>query len=270
MEENHVKFAGSIPEYYEKYFVPVIFEKYAEKLSDAIAYKDGISLLETACGTGAVTRSILRKMPDNARLIATDFNDAMLVEAAKKLDNNAVVELQQADAMKLPFDEEVFDAVVCQFGVMFFPTRTVAYKEVARVLKPGGAFHFNVWDTLDNNHFAKSVHEAAAEIYPENPPEFFKLPYGYNDISLIVEELQQSGFADIDIKVRPLISSAKSARYMAIAYSTGSPLANEIAERGTPSTDEVVDLLEVLLRKEYGDGPVSGLMQAFQISARLG
>ena len=270
MKEKYVKFTGTIPENYEKFFVPVIFEKYAEKLADKIAYKSGMSILETACGTGAATRRILKRLPDGSRLIATDFNDAMLVEAAKSLGDNAAVKLRQANAMKLPFDDDAFDAVVCQFGVMFFPTRTVAYKEVARVLNDGGTFHFNVWDSLEHNHFAKSVHEAAAAIYPDNPPDFFELPYGYNDISLIVEELQQSGFADIDITVRPLTSSAKSARYMAMAYGIGSPLANEIAERATYSANEVVDLLEVTLRKEYGDGGVSGLMQAFQISAKLG
>lgn len=230
---------------------------------------DGTKILETACGTGVVTRSIAKRMLPQSRAVATDFNEPMLVEASKALGSSDAVSFQQADAMKLPFTDEEFDAVVCQFGVMFFPDRHIAYREAARVLKPRGKFHFNVWDSLEHNLFAQTVHLAAQDMYPEDPPKFFELPYGYHDLRGIVGELQETGFSDIDITARPLISSANSARDVAMAFGAGSPFANEVAVRNTHSLDEVVDHIEGAIKDRFGEGPVAAPMQAFQITAHL-
>lgn len=269
MEERHRDFVGSIPENYERYFVPLIFAEYAERLADKVEHGEGINILETACGTGVVTRNIAQRLAGGSRTVATDFNEPMLVEAAKALGDSNVVDFQQADAMRLPFADENFDAVVCQFGVMFFPHRVIAYREAARVLRNGGKFHFNVWDSLEHNHFAQTIHKAAQEMYPDNPPDFFKLPYGYYDLRLIVAELQEAGFGDVDITARPLTSSAPSPRDIALAFGAGSPFSNEVAVRGTHTLDEVVDKLEDAIRHRFGDGPCSAPMQAFQISAQL-
>ena len=269
MKERHRDFTGSIPENYERYFVPLIFAEYAEMLVDQVERREGINILETACGTGVVTRNIANRMEAGSHTVATDFNEPMLEEAAKALGPSDAVNFQQADAMQLPFEDEAFDAVVCQFGVMFFPDRKTAYREAARVLKAGGKFHFNVWDSLEHNHFAQTVHQAGLDMYPNDPPKFFELPYGYYDLRLIVTELQQSGFSDIDISVRPLTTTADSARYLAKAYCAGSPFANEVAVRSTLSLDEAIDKVEAALLAEYGDGPISGKMQAFQITAQL-
>lgn len=269
MEDRYRDFAGSIPENYERYFVPLIFADYAKKLADRVEQGEGVKILETACGTGVVTRNIAERMHGSARTVATDFNEPMLAVASKTLGESNVVEFQQADAMRLPFAANAFDAVVCQFGVMFFPERVVAYREAARVLIDGGKFHFNVWDRLENNHFAQTVHKTAQEMFPEDPPNFFKLPYGYYDLRLVVDELQEAGFGDIDITARPLTSSAPSPRDIALAFGAGSPFANEVAARDTLSLDEVVDKLEAAIRHRFGDGPCSAPMQAFQISAQL-
>ena len=269
MEERHRGFTGSIPENYERYFVPLIFAEYAEMLADKVERGDGINILETACGTGVVTRSIAKRMDAGSRAVATDFNEPMLEEAMKALGPSDAIDFKQADAMYLPFEDEEFDAVVCQFGVMFFPDRRTAYREAARVLKHGGKFHFNVWDSLEHNHFAQAVHNAGMDMYPDDPPKFFELPYGYYDIRLIVAELQESGFSDIDISVRPLTTTADSARFLAKAYCAGSPFANEVAVRTAYSLDEAIDKVEAALVEEFGAGPISAKMQAFQITAQL-
>lgn len=269
MEERYRNFIGTIPQNYEKYFVPLIFSEYAEQLADKVKHGDGVRILETACGTGVVTRSIAKRIRSGTRAVATDFNEPMLVEAAKALGPNGTIKFQQADAMHLPFGDKEFDAVVCQFGVMFFPDRREAYREAARVLKAGGKFHFNVWDSLEHNHFAQTIHNAAMELYPEDPPIFFNLPYGYFDLRLIVSELQSSGFANVDITARPLTSSAATARDVAMAFGAGSPFANEVAVRNSHTMDEVVDRLEAAISARFGDGPCEAPMQAFQISAQL-
>lgn len=269
MEERHQDFAGTIPENYERQFVPMIFAEYAEMLADNVACENGENILEIACGTGAVTRNIAKRMNNGSRTVATDINEAMLEVASNMLGNSKVVDFQLADATVLPFEDEEFDAVVCQFGVMYFPERLTAYRETARVLKPAGKFHFNVWGSLEENHFAQTIDAAARNMYPEDPPKFFELPYGYCDISLITDELQRSGFSDVQISECTLTSSVSSARHLAMAFCKGSPLGSEIAARDTYSIDEAVDQLETAVRARYGDGPISAPIQAFQISAQV-
>jgi ubiquinone/menaquinone biosynthesis C-methylase UbiE len=100
-------------------------------------------LLETATGTGVVTGALASLLPDT-RIVATDLNEPMLAQAKARLADHHQITWQQADALALPFDDERFDIVVCQFGVMFFPDRVEGYSEARRVLKPGGRFFFNV------------------------------------------------------------------------------------------------------------------------------
>src|SRR5690349_2607472 len=120
-------FAGSIPELYETQLVPLIFEPYAADLARRVAALHPSRVLETAAGTGVVTRAMARLLPAHAELIATDLNQPMLDRAAAVGTERAVRWLQ-ADAMRLPFDDASFDVVVCQFGVMFFPDKAHAFR----------------------------------------------------------------------------------------------------------------------------------------------
>ena len=269
MEEHHNEFVGTIPENYERYFVPMISKDYAEMLADTLDVADGAHVLVTTCGTGVVTRNIARKLDGKSRLTATDFNERMLSQAKLSVGDIASVDYRQADATDLPFDEDSFDAVMCQFGIMFFPDAQKALEEAARVLKPGGKFHFSIWDTLENNGFANFIHNAIGELYPDDPPMFLKLPYGWRDIGSITTDLQESGFTDIDIAVRPLTTRAQTARHVALGYGMGGPLANDVTKRGTLTLEYVIDALEAAIAKEYGTGPCQAPMQAIQFSATL-
>ena len=103
--------------------------------------------------------------------------------------------------MALPFENAAFDLVFCQFGAMFFPDRTVAYREAKRVLKPGGHFLFNVWDRIEENDFADDVTNALARIFPDDPPRFMaRTPHGYHDMALIRRDLEGAGFSRVAIE----------------------------------------------------------------------
>ena len=176
-------FAGSIPEIYDRFMVPLIFEFYAEDLAKRLAKANPQAILETAAGTGVLTRAIASRARMDAQITATDLNPPMVNYAAAKQSGDARITWRQADALALPFEDRTFDAVACQFGAMFFPDKIQGYREARRVLKPDGRFYFNVWDRISENEFANVVTEALAELFPDDPPRFMaRTPHGYHDL----------------------------------------------------------------------------------------
>src|SRR5512139_770256 len=129
-------FAGSIPKFYETYLVPLLFEPYAADLANRLASRSPSRVLEVAAGTGVVTRALASVLPEHVSIVATDLNQPML-DQASALGTKRPVDWRQADAMQLPFQDATFDAVVCQFGVMFFPEKSKAFAEARRVLRSG-------------------------------------------------------------------------------------------------------------------------------------
>jgi ubiquinone/menaquinone biosynthesis C-methylase UbiE len=124
--------------------VPLQFEPFALDLGERLRDMTSGQVLEIAAGTGVVTRALARALPISVCITATDLNPAMLEQAKSHAGSDRVV-WREADAMALPFPDEAFDRVVCQFGVMFFPDKPAGFREAHRVLRPGGRYLFNVW-----------------------------------------------------------------------------------------------------------------------------
>ncbi len=189
MSEIDKVFAGSIPENYDRYMVPLIFESFAEDIAQRVARTSPSAVLETAAGSGVVTRALAPRLSPNASYVVTDLNQPMLDYAAARQVADSRISWRKADAQALPFEDAAFDLVCCQFGVMFFPDRQSGYREAKRVLKPGGCFLFNVWDRIEENVFANDVTNALAEVFPSDPPRFLaRTPHGYHDTALIRSE----------------------------------------------------------------------------------
>ena len=256
-------FAGSIPKLYETYLVPLIFEPYAADLADRLRARPLSRVLEIAAGTGVVTRALTSALPESVSIVATDLNQAMLDQAAA-VGTKHEVEWRQADAMQLPFPDETFDAVVCQFGVMFFPEKPKAFSEARRVLKPGGVFIFNVWDKIAENEFAERVTTALESLFPKDPPRFLaRTPHGYHDPRLIERDLREGGFkTPLEIDTVSARSRATSPRIPAIAYCQGTPLKNEIEARGASRVEEATDTAAEAIAFRFGRGAVDGKIQA--------
>jgi ubiquinone/menaquinone biosynthesis C-methylase UbiE len=259
-------FAGSVPKIYETYLVPLIFQPYAHDLAKRLAAKPVKRVLEIAAGTGVVTRALSEKLPD-ASIVATDLNQAML-DQAMAMGTKHPVDWRQADAMQLSFPDSSFDAVVCQFGAMFFPDKAKAFAEARRVLKPKGILLFNVWDKISENEFADVVTTALASIFPLDPPRFMaRTPHGYDHIPTIERDLSRSGFtATPEITTVSARSRAKSPRDPAIAYCQGTPLRGEIEARGPGRLGEATDVAAAAIARRFGDGAVDGKIQAHVIS----
>jgi ubiquinone/menaquinone biosynthesis C-methylase UbiE len=261
-------FAGSIPEIYDRFLVPLIFESYARDLAGRVVRVEPRDVLETAAGTGVLTRAIAAKLPHQARIVATDLNQPMLDHAAARQRLEGRITWRQADALALPFEDQSFDAVACQFGVMFFPDKVLGYKEARRVLKPGGRFIFSVWDHISENEFADVVTETLATIFPHDPPRFMaRTPHGYHDVARLRDELAMAGFAQISIETRGDISRAPSPRDPAIAYCQGTPLRNEIEARDPSGLEAATQACAKALALRFGSGPVEGRIRAHVITA---
>ncbi|MGI9258916.1 MAG: class I SAM-dependent methyltransferase [Gammaproteobacteria bacterium] len=260
------KFVGAIPYIYEEYLVPLIFEDYADYLVNRVDVPADGAILETAAGTGVVTRRLREQLPSTVSIAATDLNPDMLDVAPGTLDTTENVDFHVANAEDLPYEDNTFDAVVCQFGVMFFPDKQKSYREAARVLKPGGRFIFNLWNSLERNPFAKLVHETVLELTPEDPADFLATPFQDWDLSEIRAHLKAAGFEDVSTSVLSKRCTASSAKNVALGYTSGSPLATQLEQRGITAT-ALSAVLDALIA-EYGEGAVEAPMQAVTVSAK--
>jgi SAM-dependent methyltransferase len=258
-------FSESLPALYDSLMVPLIFEPYATDLAARLRMRSLSDVLEVAAGSGVVTRALAATLPAGVRIVATDLNPPML-ERAAAVGTTRPVEWRQADAMALPFPDGSFDAVVCQFGVMFFPDRPHAFAEARRVLRPGGIFLFNVWDRIEDNEFADVITEALAGMFPDDPPRFLaRTPHGYHDRAAIEADLAAGGFASPVITTIAARSVAASPRIPSIAYCHGTPLRHEIDSHGPGRLDEATDRATQAIASRFGNGPVDGKIQAHVI-----
>jgi ubiquinone/menaquinone biosynthesis C-methylase UbiE len=268
MTDSDKVFAGSIPGLYDRYLGPLLFEPYAQDMVRRLAdLKEG-RLLEIAAGTGIVTRALDRALPPKVAVTATDLNQAMLDHAMTKL-RSPRVRWHQADALALPFKDEEFDAVVCQFGAMFFPDKPKAFREARRVLKPGGRFLFNVWDQLEENEVSLVVTDAVAACFPQDPPQFLRrAPHGYHDLAAIRHDLEAAGFGAIKSETVKKQILASSPRDPVIGFCQGSPLRNEIEARDPKRLSEITEIATRAVAARFGNGPIQCGQQAIVVEVR--
>jgi ubiquinone/menaquinone biosynthesis C-methylase UbiE len=192
-------FAGAIPANYDKYLGPILFEPYAVDLIDRLKNDKVEHVLELACGTGRVTKHLVDLIPDDGSLIATDLNPGMHEIAQSKIKNEKIL-WQIADAQDLPFYNGQFDHVICQFGVMFFPDKEKSFKEVHRVLQPGGKYIFNTWERVEKNPRIDTMWKIIYEVFGKESPDFLqKGPHSFYDKNEIEQLLLNAGFKNIRI-----------------------------------------------------------------------
>jgi ubiquinone/menaquinone biosynthesis C-methylase UbiE len=256
-------FAGSVPALYQKFMVPMIFEPYARDTAERVRQSNAKDILEIAAGTGVVTRAMAAVLGPDVRITATDLNQPMLDVAAEAQGADSRITWKQADGQMLPFEDQSFDAVVCQFGMMFFPDRIKGYREAQRVLRPGGKHIIAVWDRVDTNEFIANVNQTLKARFPADPPLFMeRTPHGYWNLEAIERELKAAGFAAVQAETIDHRSHSASARDATTGYCAGSPLAGEIEARAPGQLASVIEDVAEALAKQFGRGPIEGRIRA--------
>jgi SAM-dependent methyltransferase len=253
-------FAGSIPEFYHRYLGPLLFAGYASDLAarhHSLPANDA-TVLELAAGTGNLTERLRSRLPPEVRLTVTDLNAPMLEAAQRRLASGSRATgstWRVADATTLPFNDECFDAVICQFGVMFFPDKPQAARETYRVLRPSGQWLFNVWGSWEENSFARIVHETIAGFYPDDPPEFYRVPCGFYDPLALRQLVLDAGFPEPEITTLNRVAEAPSAAEAAIGIVRGNPIIAAIEERGG-DPEAIIRKVAQSLARAFGDYPL--------------
>jgi SAM-dependent methyltransferase len=267
MIEQAARFAGTIPENYDSGLGPHLFVDFGADLARRAVAAQPSRVLEIAAGTGIVTRFLRDALPASTRLIASDLNPPMLAVARRKFAAAERIEFQPADAAALPFVDGTFDAIVCQFGVMFFADKDMAYREAYRVLGCGGRYYFNVWDSFAFNPFARISHDTIAGFFKGDAPAFFTVPFGYHRIDEVKSSLLAAGFTDIAAHVLRIDKTIPASRQFAEGLILGNPIIEEIRVRGTTDSVTIIAAVTTALQSAFGEDPGQMPLQAIVFSA---
>ncbi|MCU1451319.1 MAG: Ubiquinone/menaquinone biosynthesis methyltransferase [Acidimicrobiales bacterium] len=261
-DDTERRWVGSMPEAYERFLVPTVFQPFAVDLARRVIARKPKRVLELAAGSGVLTRELVAA-DAGLDLTATDLNTAM-VDLGR--DRTPQATWRQADAMVLPFEDGAFDLVVCQFGVMFFPDKAEAFAEARRVLIPTGTLLFSTWDTIDTHDFAAALTAGLNQAFPDDPPKFVaSVPHGYADVDVVRHDLEAAGLACTAIDTVTLRGRAESADDVATGFCTGTPLRAEIEARGDLA--DTTAIVAEAMRARLGRGPVTGRMTAHVVEA---
>lgn len=247
-------YVGAIPAHYHHGIGPFLFEPYALHTAERIQRLAPRRVLETACGTGIVTRRLRAALPNDALLIASDLNAPMLAVAKQTLQASANVEWIQADMTQLGFGDGQFDALVCQFGLMFVPDKLAALREARRVLTPKGTLLLTTWAALARNPVVELTRDTLGQLFPSDPPRYYeRAPFGYGDRGLLTSWLQEAGFSNVAVDLVEKPAFSPSARDVAVGLIEGYPIADEIRSRSPELLPEAVARVERAIRSVYGE-----------------
>lgn len=224
-------YQGNIPFHYDEYLGSLLFEPFAKDMAHRIGELQPDHLLELSCGTGRLTRHLLEVLASYSKLQATDINPDMISLAKQKVGEDPRLTWSIANAMTLPFEYNSFDAIVGQFGVMFYPDKAASFAEACRVLKPGGTYLFSAWNRMETNPIILEIKDLLTEYLGSEAPTFYNIPFSYWDEETIVADLRKGGFSRVSIDIVGLSGYSSTAERAAIGLLKGAPVRTGIEEK---------------------------------------
>jgi ubiquinone/menaquinone biosynthesis C-methylase UbiE len=239
---------GSAAELYERYLVPAVTLQWAVDLVARVDLRAGDRVLDVACGTGVVARAAAEH---GARVAGLDLNAAMLAVARSRPSVGPVpIEWYEGSALSLPFDDDQFGVVLCQFGLQFVPDPLLALTEMRRVLALYGRVGVSVFAELERNPVAHALSDALDRHLGEGASAAKRSEHALGDVEAVVSLFREAGFATAQIE-----TVAKTSRYPSVSdyvrfQLQATPLATLLERYEEPERDRLATLLVDDLRTE--------------------
>ena len=262
MKESHIPFERTIPEVYEQYLGPYLYEPYSEYVSSRIKGNPH-HVLEIGVGSGRLTNHLVKRISSEAKLTAMDINANMLDLARQKV-NAANVEFIVADAQELPFPDNSFDLVICQFGFMFLPNKQNGFNEAYRVLKPGGQFIFVTWDKPENNITLHISQQTIIQLLKATPPTYFGKAYSaMNNPDELKLYTKVAGFENGTVEKITLQGKCSSAMDAATGFVEGNSIIKEILKEGPELLHTIKTAIASRINEQVGKDPLCSELNAW-------
>lgn len=215
-------------EVYQELFVPALFSEWAPRVADALRLRSGARVLDVACGTGVLAREIHSRL-GGAGVVGLDKNRGMLAVAGRQ---NPDITWQLGEAEQLPFENASFDAVGCQFGVMFFENRSGAVAEMVRVLRPAGSLVCTAWARLEDTPAYARLVALLCNLFGEAVAAALKVPFSLGDRAALSRVFHDAGIERFELSTRVGMARFPSIREWVRTEIRGWTLAEAIDEDG--------------------------------------
>lgn len=215
----------SAAEVYDELFPSALFNEWAPRVSDLAKLEPGDRVMDVACGTGVLALVAAARVAPGGSVVGLDLNAGMLEVARRKAPE---IDWREAPADAIPFEDCEFDALVSQFGLMFFPDKKRALEEMLRVLRPGGRLAVAVWDSLENVKGYGAVTRLLSRLFGDAAAESLRAPYSLGDVSLLARTFSAAGMPDATITTLEGKARYPSVRYWMEADIRGWTLADAI------------------------------------------
>ncbi|GAB3879126.1 methyltransferase domain-containing protein [Hymenobacter segetis] len=266
MSAPTITFNGTIPQQYDDYLGPFLFEPYALDLADRIDYAPVTNVLELACGTGRLTNLLLERLPSSAQLTATDLNPDMMAVARKRtLAPN--VTWAVVDISAIPYEDNQFDLIASQFGFMFVPDKLKALTEIHRVLAPGGKLIFNTWGAIQDNTAWAIVNKVLHAFLGGNPVPQHLGPFSMADAQVVLQALTEAGFHHVNATSVKKTGLAETAAIAAQGFIQGLPFATAIQEKDPSLLPKIQAAVEQEFSAQLGNHPLRTPLHALVFEA---
>lgn len=214
MKELNLQELEKVAEAYERLLAPVLFAEWTHRLADAADIRQGQHTLDVACGTGILTRVIAERVGTDGSVSGVDVNPGMLAVANRIAPE---IEWREGDAEALPYEDDSFDAVFCQFGLMLFSSPKTALQEMKRVLRPGGHLAVAVFGSLDDLPAYAAIADVYERVVDKSVGDALRIPFSMGDTDVLASVFASAGISSVKMTTEAGMARFSSVRNMVLS-----------------------------------------------------